>query len=321
VTAALSVRGLRVILRGPAGALPAVRGIDFDLGEAEVLGLVGESGCGKSMTALALMGLLPPRAASVEAGRLWLRGVDLRSRPARRARAPDGHRLAMIFQDPATALDPVFRVGGQIAAAVRRTRGASAGEAHRVALDALEKVGFDDAETTARAYPHQLSGGMRQLVMIAMAMAVQPAVLLADEPTTALDVTTQSIVLQHLLEMPERFGTSILLISHDLGVVAQAAGRCLIMYRGLVMEEADSTGLFARPRHPYTARLLAAIPTLQKRRNLSEMVIPGQVPAADAALAGCAFAPRCEFARGLCMATRPEPPLPGQAGVACHFPL
>jgi len=128
-------------------------------------------------------------------------------------------------------------------------------------------------------------------------------------------------VLQHLLEMPERFGTSILLISHDLGVVAQAAGRCLIMYRGLIMEEADSTGLFARPRHPYTARLLAAIPTLQKRRNLSEMVIPGQVPAADAALAGCAFAPRCEFARGLCMATRPEPPLPGQAGVACHFPL
>jgi len=168
------VRGLRVILRGPAGGLPAVRGIDFDLGEAEVLGLVGESGCGKSMTALALMGLLPPRAAAVEAGRLSLRGADLLSLPARWKRAPGGHRLAMIFQDPATALDPVFRVGGQIAAAVRRTRGAAAGEARRVAMDALERVGFEDAETTARAYPHQLSGGMRQLVMIAMAMAVQP---------------------------------------------------------------------------------------------------------------------------------------------------
>lgn len=255
-TPVLSVRGLRVLL-GDAGA-PAVDGLDFDLHPGEVLGLVGESGCGKTKTAEALLGLVPPSMGRVTAERLELCGqplLGLREPELRRLR---GRRIAMVFQESMSALDPVFTAGAQVGAVLRRHRGLNRREARRETLELLRRMGFDDPARAFRSYPHELSGGMRQRVAIAMAMAGEPRVLVADEPTTALDVTTQAQVLDLLARSATAIGAGVLLITHDLGVVAHYCDRALVMRAGRCVEQAPTAQLFEAPAQEYTARLLAA---------------------------------------------------------------
>ena len=257
-SAALSVRDLTVTLHAGHRLNAVVDGISFDLLGGEVLALVGESGCGKTKTAEALMGLVPPRLGSVRARRLSLGERDLLALTEPALRRVRGREISMVFQEPLTALDPVFRAGEQIARVYQRHRGMGRRQARSAAAGMLQRVGFADAELALRSYPHELSGGMRQRVVLAMAMACQPRVLIADEPTTALDVTTQAQVLAQLTGLAQASGTSILLITHDLGIVAQYCDRALVMRRGQIVEEAPVGRLFASPAHPYTAELLAA---------------------------------------------------------------
>jgi ABC-type dipeptide/oligopeptide/nickel transport system ATPase component len=254
----LSVRELVVTLR--AGARPAtlVDGIGFDLHPGEVLGLVGESGCGKTKTAEALMGLLPPGLAMARTGQVRLGETDLATLPERALRRIRGRDISMVFQEPLTALDPVFQAGDSLMAIFRRHRGMNRRQARQAALEMLARVGFADTESVLRSYPHELSGGMRQRILIAMAMACRPRVLIADEPTTALDVTTQAQVLAQLTALAAASGTAILLITHDLGIVAQYCDRALVMLRGRIVEDAPIDRLFTQPAHPYTVELLAA---------------------------------------------------------------
>jgi ABC-type dipeptide/oligopeptide/nickel transport system ATPase component len=256
--AVLSVRDLTVTLRSGGRPQVVVDGISFDLLAGEVLALVGESGCGKTKTAEALMGLVPARLGSVRADRLSLGERDLLEMPEPALRRVRGREISMVFQEPLTALDPVFRAGEQLTWVFRRHRGMGRRQAYQAAFEMLRRVGFADADLVLRSYPHELSGGMRQRVIIAMAMACRPRVLIADEPTTALDVTTQAQVLAQLTDLAAESGTSILLITHDLGIVAQYCDRALIMRGGRLLEEAPVEQLFAQPAHPYTAELLAA---------------------------------------------------------------
>ena len=254
----LSVRELSVTLRQGRDDARVVDSVSFDLYAGEVLALVGESGCGKTKTAEALLGLVPPSLGRVQSRRLTLGGTNLADLPEAALRRVRGRDLSMVFQEPLTALDPVFRAGQQLAAVFRRHRGLSRAQAREAAIDMLERVGFADAEHVLRSYPHELSGGMRQRVVIAMAMACRPQVLVADEPTTALDVTTQAQVLDQLTRLAGAAQTAILLITHDLGIVAQYCDRALVMEDGRIVEDAPVARLFAGPAHPYTAGLLAA---------------------------------------------------------------
>jgi oligopeptide/dipeptide ABC transporter ATP-binding protein len=318
----LSVRGLRVDLRlaKDRASVPLVRGIDFDLMPGRITGLAGESGCGKSLTLLALLGLLDGPALTMRADRLDLDGMDLLALDEAGWRAQRGRRMAMVFQDPGTALDPVFTVGRQLESTLRRA-GAGAKEAAERSRKALAAVGFADPGDIRRAYPHQLSGGMRQLVMIAMARAVRPRVLLADEPTTALDVTTQARVIDALRDTAERDGAAVLLVSHDLRVLAQCAAETRIMYAGRIVEHAPGRTLFEAPSHPYSAGLLKALPGMGNRRAVP---IGGQVPAPDRLPSGCAYRTRCARATAPCRERQPElrQSMRGaRAFVACHHPI
>jgi oligopeptide/dipeptide ABC transporter ATP-binding protein len=318
-TPALSVSRLSVRFRSPPGSGPAVDDVSFDLREGEIAGLVGESGCGKSVTARALLGLIPPFQAKVTAASVRLNGNELLPLSDRSLRGVRGNRIAMIFQEPATALDPVFTVGHQINNVIRRHRGAGPAAARRETLQALERSGFSEPEQAYRSYPHHLSGGMRQLAMIAMAMAVQPRVLIADEPTTALDVTTQALVLDRLRHLRDTAGSAVLLVSHDLGVVASCCSTVLVMYCGRILEQAPYDALYASPRHPYTAGLLASVPRLEGGRG--PVPIPGQVPALASLPPGCHFAPRCPRADDRCRMEPPAlEPCDGRSA-ACHHPL
>ena len=320
----LSVSDLSVTFRSPGGAGPAVDKISFDLRAGEIVGLVGESGCGKSVTALALLGLIPAARAAVTAASLQLAGRDLPGLPEKSMRSVRGGEIAMIFQEPAAALDPVFTIGRQISNVIRRHRGVKADAAHRQALQALEQGGFPEPEQIYRAYPHHLSGGMQQLAMIAMAIAVRPRVLIADEPTTALDVTTQALVLERLRGLRDSADTAILLVSHDLGVVANSCSRVLVMYCGRILEQARYETLYTNPRHPYTAGLLASVPRIRKGSAAGTRAllapIPGQVPALTALPAGCHFAPRCVHADELCRTQTPALESRENSLVACHHP-
>jgi peptide/nickel transport system ATP-binding protein len=251
------VRELRVSLREGMRSGTVVDGVSFDLLAGEVLALVGESGCGKTKTAEAVMGLIPASLGSVHAERLRLADQDLLDLPESALRRIRGREVSMVFQEPLTALDPVFRAGEQVESVFRRHRGLGRQQARQAAVEMLSRVGFADPELVLRSYPHELSGGMRQRILIAMAMACEPRVLVADEPTTALDVTTQAQVLAQLTSLAGAAGTAILLITHDLGIVAQYCDRALVMQRGRIVEEADIGQLFAAPNHPYTAELLA----------------------------------------------------------------
>ncbi len=299
----LEVRGLATHFVLDAGEAKAVDGVSFTLEAGEVLGLVGESGCGKSVTALSLMRLVPP-PGRVVAGQVLLAGRDVLALPEREMRAVRGAGLAMVFQEPMTSLNPVFTVGSQIAEAVRLHRSVGRREAWERAVSLLGEVGIPEPARRAQAYPHQLSGGMRQRVMIAIAISCEPRVLIADEPTTALDVTIQAEILELLRVLRERRGTARLLITHDLGVVAEQADQVAIMYAGRIVESASVLEIFDHPLHPYTQALFRSIPGIAGRRERLE-VIPGQVPDLLHLPSGCAFRDRCPLAVADCARTTP----------------
>ena len=296
--------------------------MSFDLYRNEVLAIVGESGCGKTMTALSILGLLPRNRGRVVTGEARLAGENLLEASPARMRQVRGAEIAMIFQEPLTALNPVYRVGDQIAEMIRTHQPVRRSEARRRAVGLLDRVRIPDANRSARLYPHELSGGMRQRVMIAMAIALEPAVLIADEPTTALDATVQAQVLEVLSNVQRGLRSAMLLITHDLGVVADIADRVVVMYAGSAVEQGSVYDLFERPRHPYTAGLLGAVPRVDGTTG-QLAPIAGTPPALVGGLTiGCSFAPRCHMATGICLEERPDLRLSigesGPVAVACH---
>jgi oligopeptide transport system ATP-binding protein len=310
----LQVEDLRVQFRTPAGVITPVDGLSFEVAPGETLAVLGESGSGKSVTAQAVMGLL--QAGRVTGGRIVYDGLDLLTRPAADVRRLRGPQMAMVFQDPLSSLNPVFRVGTQIGEMFRRHRGASRREAKAAAVDLMQRVGIPDAAKRVDDYPHQFSGGMRQRVMIAMAIALHPRLLIADEPTTALDVTVQAQVMALLASLQREYGMALVLITHDLGVVADVADRMLLMYAGRAAETGRIREVYERPAHPYTAGLMASLPGEQERLT----PIPGAPPNLAALPSGCPFHPRCPYALDRCRDERPLlRPLPGAGrAAACH---
>ena len=317
----LELDGLRTYFYSEEGCAKAVDGVSYKLLEGETLGVVGESGSGKSVTALSVMQLVPRPPGKFEGGQIRFRGENLLDADDERMREIRGNEIAMIFQEPMTALNPVYTVGNQIMETVRLHQGLDKEAARARAIDMLEKVGIPAPEQRVDEYPHQLSGGMRQRVMIAMAMACDPALLIADEPTTALDVTIQAQILDLIRELQEREGMSVLLITHDLAVVAETAHHVAVMYAGKVVEYASVEDLFEHPRHPYTIGLLRSLPDLAgKGEKLT--TIPGMVPSATHFPSGCRFRTRCSLASERCASE--EPVLESLAGsgeghtAACH---
>ena len=314
--ALLEVRGLHVAFTTDDGTLAAVDGVDFEVEPGRTLAIVGESGCGKSVTSLAVMGLIAP-PGRVE-GSIRFEGRELAGLPARDWQDLRGNGMAMIFQEPMTSLNPAFTVGDQIAEGLRRHRGLDRARAEARALEMLRRVRIPAPEQRLHEHPHRLSGGMRQRVMIAMALACEPRLLIADEPTTALDVTIQAQILELLRALQRETGTAIVLITHDLGVVAESADDVAVMYAGRIVERAPAARLFERPEHPYTIGLLGAIPRLHgEQERLAS--IEGQVPSPLVRLAGCRFAARCPFAEARCRAEVPPLRAVGGEGhrVAC----
>jgi peptide/nickel transport system ATP-binding protein len=304
----LQVRDLRVTFHTDAGVVQAVDGVSFDVRRGETLAIVGESGSGKSVTALSLLRLLDSVPTATRSGQVLLDEQDLFALGPDAMRAVRGNRIAMIFQEPMTSLNPVFTVGDQIAEAIMLHRRSSAEQARSEVIDLLRLVGIPAPERRVDDYPHQMSGGMRQRVMIAMALSCRPRLLIADEPTTALDVTVQAQILELLARLQRELGMSVLLITHDLGVVAEVAQRAIVMYAGKVAEEAPVESLFAAPRHPYTAGLLESLPSMSgKRRQGRLRSIEGSVPDALSFPPGCRFHPRCRHRFEPC--ARDLPPL------------
>ncbi|MBL8675240.1 MAG: ABC transporter ATP-binding protein [Rhodospirillales bacterium] len=328
---ALDVRGLKTWFFTRRGVVKAVDDVSFQVHHGETLAIVGESGCGKSITALSLMRLVPTPPGRIVAGSVEMDGVDLLTLEEPAMRALRGDRISMIFQEPMTSLNPVMTVGNQVGEALRLHRDMSRAEAAKKAVEMLEIVKIPDAERRAREYPHQLSGGMRQRVMIAMALACEPNVLIADEPTTALDVTIQAQILDLIVELQREFGTAVVLITHDLGVVAETARRVIVMYAGRKVEEAVVGELFADPLHPYTRGLMGSIPRLGLMRGEDVAPEPGApprrlqeiagiVPALNDLPPGCAFAPRCTLADDRCRVSYPpyEEHKPGHWAACWH---
>src|ERR1700756_2056707 len=302
-TNVLEVKGLQTVFFTNSGLFRAVDDVSFHVKRGETLAIVGESGCGKSVSALSIMRLVPNPPGRIVGGSVMLEGTDLLELDEARMREIRGDRISMIFQEPMTSLNPVIRIGDQISEAVRLHRAMSAKEAWNRAVEMLRLVRIPEPARRAQEYPHQLSGGMRQRAMIAMALACRPALLIADEPTTALDVTIQAQILALILDLQKELGMGLILITHDLGVVAQTAQRVIVMYAGKKVEEADVETLFTNPRHPYTRGLMASIPTVPLPGAETEVrlvEIPGMVPSLTRLPKGCAFAPRCEFAIARC---------------------
>ena len=299
----LVVKGLRTVFFTSSGLFKAVDDVSFSVRRGETLAIVGESGCGKSVTALSVMRLVPDPPGRIVGGSIMLEGTDLLGLDESEMRAIRGNRISMIFQEPMTSLNPVMRIGDQITEAVRLHRQMSRKEATAKAVEMLRLVKIPEPERRAQEYPHQLSGGMRQRAMIAMALTCRPALLIADEPTTALDVTIQAQILALILELQKELGMGLVLITHDLGVVAQTAQRVIVMYAGRKVEEADVETLFASPRHPYTRGLMASIPSLPSLSTNADaplIEIPGMVPSLTNLPKGCAFAPRCGLVMARC---------------------
>lgn len=323
--ALLEVNDLQIAFATSSGLLPAVHGTSFTVDAGETVAIVGESGSGKSITALSLLRLLREPETRI-GGEVLFRGRDLLQLSEPKMRAVRGEEISMIFQEPMSSLNPVMTVGRQIAEAISLHKEISKAQANAHALSMLIRVGIPAPEQRMREYPHQLSGGMRQRVMTAIALACDPALLIADEPTTALDVTVQAQILDLMRELKSRMGSAIILITHDMGVVAELAQRVIIMYAGRIVEQASSHEIFERPSHPYTEGLLGAVPRLgsslgtRTRRPLAE--IPGVVPSLREATSGCAFAARCPRATGIC--TEVNPPLekitPSHSVACHHFP-
>lgn len=295
----LSVENLTVKFHTYAGTVQAVRDVSFTLSAGEILGIVGESGCGKSVTASSLLGLIPTPPGEIAAGRILFAGEDIAGMDEKALCKLRGNAISMIFQDPMTSLNPVLTVGSQLTECFTTHQKLSGAEAAERAVSMLRLVGIPAPEVRLGQYPHQLSGGMRQRVMIAMALAMNPRILIADEPTTALDVTIQAQIIDLMKKLNSELGTAIILISHDLGVVAGLCERVLVMYAGQIVEAAPVGALYARPRHPYTLGLLDSVPRLDAARSRLTS-IDGQPPDLLAPPAGCAFAPRCRFAMKVC---------------------
>jgi oligopeptide/dipeptide ABC transporter ATP-binding protein len=312
----LDVEHLTTVFDLPSGPAPAVNDVSFTVGAGETLGLVGESGSGKSVTALSILRLVQP-PGRIAAGRIRFKGRDLLALPEAEMRKVRGAEIALIFQEPSTALNPVFTIGDQIAEALLVHGKATKTEARVRAVELLEAVHMPNPGARVRAYPHQLSGGQRQRVLIAMALACRPSLIIADEPTTALDVTIQAQILDLLREMRSSLGLSLLLITHDLGVIAEIADRVAVMYAGRVVEHGPVRDVLRRPQHPYTRGLLAAMPGRSKARL---QAIDGSVPSLEALPPGCAFHPRCPDRFGPCATAVPEDVTVGSAhGVRCHL--
>jgi oligopeptide/dipeptide ABC transporter ATP-binding protein len=317
-TALLDIRGLRVRFpMGKRGQVRAVNGVDLTLRQGESLGIVGESGCGKSVTFSSVMRLVQSPPAILE-GEILLNGRDVLRMNHAELRRMRGKEIAMIFQEPMTSLNPVMRVGGQVIEALRFHEGFSGKQAEEKALEYFQMVEIPDAKSLFWRYPHQLSGGLRQRVMIAMALVCNPRALLADEPTTALDVTIQAQILELLGRLRRKNGMSVVLITHDLSVIAQLAERVAVFYAGRVVEEASVGELFASPLHPYTRGLLGCVPTMRTASRRLDM-IEGSIPDPACLPAGCAFHPRCRFALDICREREPEKLLFGERRfAACH---
>ena len=321
-TPLLSVRDLSVTFRRQ-GQTPftAVDGVSFDVQPGQTVGLVGESGCGKSVTSLAIMGLLPTRGNEVT-GSVHLDGTDLLTLSDKQMRERRGRDVGMIFQDPLSSLNPVVPIGRQVTEVLERHKGMSRKEATPHARDMLKKVGIPDPDRRLKDYPHQLSGGMRQRALIAMALACEPRLLIADEPTTALDVTVQAQILALLRELVEETGTALIMITHDLGVVAGLCDEINVLYGGRLVERAERHPLFAEPRHPYTGGLLASVPSLEGERGGRLNPVPGSVSDNLPWTSACAFAPRCAGATEACRETTPDLAVQGDhRALRCFNPL
>ncbi len=305
----LDVRGLKTYFFTEDGVVKAVDGVDLQVYPGEILGLVGESGCGKSVTSFSILRLVDEPGRIVE-GQVWFEGQNLLALDEAAMSHIRGNRISMIFQQPKSSLNPVFSIGDQIAEVFQVHQGMKKKAAWAKAVELLRLVGLPDPESKAHAYPHQLSGGQAQRVMIAMALALRPKLLIADEPTTALDVTIQAQIMDLILELRERFGTAVILISHDLGLIAEAADRVAVMYAGRIVEQAPVQELFARPQHPYTQGLIASVPVLGRRQERLN-TIPGTVPNLVNLPPGCRFASRCQarVEQQLEVCTQTEPDL------------
>ena len=327
--AVLAVENLCVSIAAGHARIPVVDGVSFELAAGEIVGLVGESGCGKTVTATALLGLTPEPSGQMSVGRLLLHGEDLANADEKRWREIRGNRISMVFQDPLAALDPVLTVGAQLREVICRHQRSSRGAANHIAIGALQSLGLADTQRLLQVYPHELSGGMRQRVMIAMAIACKPVVLIADEPNASLDAATQAQILVQLHRLARDTRTAILLITHDLNVVARFCDRALIMYCGRIAEHGPVSSLFDGPRHPYTAGLIAALPRLEPNGTGGVRPIPGSVPPLHALPSGCRFHNRCARADEICREAvpmlSPSASTPGAPGVthelACHHPL
>ncbi len=301
--ALLEVDNLRAYFHTREGVVRAVDGVSYAVEPGETLGIVGESGSGKSVSCYALLGLIPRPTGRIESGTATFGGRDLLHCTARQLRGIRGKRISMIFQDPMTALNPYHTIGAQIVEPLVRHDGLSRRAARRRALDMLTAVGIQDAERRLHAYPHQFSGGMRQRVMIAMALITRPELLIADEPTTALDVTVQAQILELIRQMQREIGMAVILVTHDMGVVAGTCQRVLVMYAGRIIESAPVDELFARPRHPYTEALLQSLPAANTTPGQPLRTIPGLPPDLAQVFPGCPFAPRCSYTKDDCNTT------------------
>ena len=319
----LSVRDLAVEFATEQGVVRAVDGVSFDVHSGETIGLVGESGCGKTVTGLSILRLVPCPPGRIAAGRIEFKGQNLLEIDTGQMRDIRGSQISMIFQEPMTALNPVFTIGNQMVDVLRDHEKMTRRQARIAAIEMLDKVGIPDPAVRIDDYPHQLSGGMRQRVMIAMALSCGPELLIADEPTTALDVTTQAQVLDQIVSLQEEFQMAVILITHDLGVVAEVCSRAIVMYCGSVVESGLIEPLFEQPRHPYTAGLLDSIPRIRDKQIGELPVIQGMVPDLLQLPAGCRFADRCDRASGVCVESRPQldPGAAGQTAVACFDPI
>lgn len=314
----LDVRNLSVDFKTADGQFRAVDGVDVQVEASDVLAIVGESGSGKSVSMLAVMGLLP-WTASVSADAIEFNGMDLMQISAKHRRAIVGKEVSMIFQEPMSSLNPCFTIGFQIREALNTHLSLSRSQSQARAIELLEQVGLPEPERRLKAFPHQLSGGMSQRVMIAMAIACKPKLLIADEPTTALDVTIQAQILELLLDLQQSTGMALVLITHDMGVVAETAQRVSVQYAGQKVEEQDVRSLFADAHHPYTHALLSALPERANTRKLPS--IPGVVPGQFDRPSGCLFSPRCAFANDRCRSVPPMPQAPQLGHARCHYPL
>jgi peptide/nickel transport system ATP-binding protein len=304
-TPVLDVKQLQTTFFSADGEIPAVDQISFSVNKGEILGIVGESGCGKSVTSLSIMKLIPQPPGKITKGEIWLDGENLVQASEKRMREIRGNEVAMIFQEPMTSLNPLFTIGNQLIEGIRIHKKISKKEARTDAINMLKLVGLPRAEQIINEYPHQLSGGMRQRVMIAMALSCHPRLLIADEPTTALDVTIQAQILALMKDLNEKLDTAIVMITHDLGVVADLCQRVIVMYAGKIVEEAEVRDLFKNPKHPYTVGLLQSVPDVRETKDRLYS-IPGNVPKPGSVLQGCRFAARCEKAHDRCYLEDPK---------------